>query len=366
MSLRRMNSLLYTGPCWDVQRLRAIVVPCIKTALQVNLAKAKGGWRPLTMLESLEEEFKAIEGPTTQRCSLARSLLPAGEVYSRHNLAYERRQPAAADVLYLDALVVEDARSSGRPLARLPADYEKFLNAINLCQADAVMQARGVCDEARRLYQEAFQGLRIHVDTAWGPSEEVRCDRGVPQGAVSSPELSKPAQDPLLRLRERSSACYITSAGRRVAVAGFVDDTEHYAQGVWQLPQLLRDLHDGSKLTGVGYAWDKFSVLCTDWEDMLGSPWSGGTRSETLPRAREHDPEKLLGKRGTFADHNTLAAEDLQDKLDNLCRRLSTRRMSWDELIMSAQFFGVGHINYAPLIGIPPPVHLHRHDTAVQ
>eukprot|EP00439_Symbiodinium_sp_Y106_P085146 s1457_g27.t1 len=162
----------------DVQRLRAIVVPCIKTALQVNLAKAKGGWRPLTMLESLEEEFKAIEGPTTQRCSLARSLLPAGEVYSRHNLAYERRQPAAADVLYLDALVVEDARSSGRPLARLPADYEKFLNAINLCQADAVMQARGVCDEARRLYQEAFQGLRIHVDTAWGPSEEVRCDRG--------------------------------------------------------------------------------------------------------------------------------------------------------------------------------------------
>ena len=366
----------------DVQRLRAIVVPCIKTALQVNLAKAKGGWRPLTMLE---EEFKAIEGPTTQRCSLARSLLPVGEVCSRHNLAYERKQPAAADVLYLDALVVEDARSSGRPLARLPADYEKFFNAINLCQADAVMQARGVCDEARMLYQEAFQGLRIHVDTAWGPSEEVRCDRGVPQGAVSSPELSKPAQDPLLRLRERSSACYITSAGRRVAVAGFVDDAEHYAQGVWQLPQLLRDLHDGSKLTGVGYAWDKFSVLCTDWEDMLGSPegeriglteqgvqvsgydiWSGGTRSETLPRAREHDPEKLLGKRGTLADRNTLAAEDLQDKLDNLGRRLSTRHMSWDELIMSAQFFGVGHINYAPLIGIPPPVHLHRHDTAVQ
>ena len=179
----------------DVQRLRAIVVPCIKTALQANLAKAKGGWRPLTMLE--EEEFKAIEGPTTQRCSLARSLLPVGEVCSRHNLAYERKQPAAADVLYLDALVVEDARSSGRPLARLPADYEKFFNTINLCQADAVMQARGVCDEARRLYQEAFQGLRIHVDTAWGPSEEVRCDRGVPQGAVSSPELSKPAQDPL-------------------------------------------------------------------------------------------------------------------------------------------------------------------------
>ena len=32
--------------------------------------------------------------------------------------------------------------------------------------------------------------------------------------------------------------------------------------------------------------------------------WSGGTRSEILPRAREGDVEKLLGKRGTFADRN--------------------------------------------------------------
>ena len=170
-----------------------------------------------------------------------------------------------------------------------------------------------------------------------------------------------------------------------MAVAGFVDDSEHYAQGVWQLRHLLRDLHVGSMLTGVGYAWDKFSALCTDWEDMMGSLegenigltmegvpvsgfdiWTGGARNEFLPRAREGDTEKLLGKRGTFEDRNTMAAADLQDKLDNLRRRLSTRRLSWDELIMSAQFFGIGHINYAPLIGIPLPVLLHRHDADVQ
>eukprot|EP00439_Symbiodinium_sp_Y106_P019789 s1792_g2.t1 len=51
-----------------------------------------------------------IEG---QRCLLARSFLPVGETYSSHYLAYERRQPAAADMLYLDALVVEDSRRSG-------------------------------------------------------------------------------------------------------------------------------------------------------------------------------------------------------------------------------------------------------------
>ena len=51
-----------------------------------------------------------IEG---QRCLLARFFLPVGETYSSHYLAYERRQPAAADMLYLDALVVEDSRRSG-------------------------------------------------------------------------------------------------------------------------------------------------------------------------------------------------------------------------------------------------------------
>ena len=87
------------------------------------------------------------------------------------------------------------------------------------------------------------------VDTKWGPSPPVHCQRGVPQGAVSSPELSKPAQDPLLRVREHSCACYVSSSGRRVSVAGYVDDAEHYAQGACQLPQLLCDLSIGSLLT---------------------------------------------------------------------------------------------------------------------
>ena len=126
------------------------------------------------------------------------------------------------------------------------------------------MQARGVCDEVRRLYQEASQGLRIHVDTAWGPSEEVTCDRGVLQGAVS-PELSiVPTAGKKQCLLHHlcwpmgGSGCL---CGRRPALT----------RGARQLPQLLRDLRDGSMLTGVGDAWDKFSVLCTDWEDMLDS-----------------------------------------------------------------------------------------------
>ena len=288
-------------------------------------------------------------------------------------------------MLYLDVQVCEDSRAHHLALARVPADFEKFFNTVNLHQVDAVQQARGIPDAIRRFYQAAFQGLTIRVDTRWGPSEPVHCHRGIPQGAVSSPELSKPAQDPLLRLRESSQACYVSSAGRRVPVAGYVDDEEHYAAGASQLPRLLQDLSRGSRLTGIGFAWDKFHAFATDWDEVADSPqgqaagfspdgipvtgydiWTGEEKTVTLPWARQDDEELLLGKRGTYLDRHAAAAEDLLLKLDKLLKSFSARRFSWDELTLGAQLYAAGYLNYAPLVGIPDLQTLHRHDAAVQ
>ena len=366
----------------DTQRAIGSVAPSLKTAVQVNMPKPKGGWRPLTMLE---EAFKAIEGPVTHRLVSARASLPAGSVYSAWNRAYEPGQSAASDVLYLDVQVCEDSLAHHLPLARVPADFEKFFNTVNLHQVDAVQQARGLPDSIRQFYQAAFQGLTIQVDTRWGPSDPVHCHRGVPQGAVSSPELSKPAQDPLLRLRESSPACYISSAGRRVPMAGYVDDAEHYASGARQLPRLLQDLSRGSLLTGIGFAWDKFHAFATDWDIVAATPqgqaagftpegipvsgydiWTGEELTATLPRAKDTDEELLLGKRGTYLDRHSAATEDLMLKLDKLLQGFSARRFSWDELILGAQLYAAGYLNYAPLVGTPSPQALHRHDSAVQ
>ncbi|CAE7837193.1 unnamed protein product [Symbiodinium sp. CCMP2592] len=321
------------------------------------LLTPNGGWRPLTMLE---EAFKAIEGPVTHRLVSARAFLTAGSVFSAWNRAYEPGQSAASDVLYLDVQVCEDSLAHHLPLARVPADFEKFFNTVNLHQVDAVQQARGLPDPIRQLYQAAFQGLTIQVDTKWGLSDPVHCHRGIPQGAASSPELSKPAQDPLLRLRENSTACYVSSAGRR-------------------------DLSKGSQLTGIGFAWDKFHAFATDWDIVAASPqgqaagftpegipvsgydiWAGAELVTTLPRARDTDEELLLGKRGTFLDRHSAAAEDILLKLDKLLQGFSARRFSWDELILGAQVYAAGYLNYAPLVGIPHPQALHRHDSAVQ
>ncbi len=75
--------------------------------------------------------------------------------------------------------------------------------------------------EARRLVAEAFGGIQVAVESRWGLSPDIATSRGVPQGSISGPEESKPAQEPVLRLRESSSAKYVTAAGRRVACAAY-------------------------------------------------------------------------------------------------------------------------------------------------
>ena len=83
-----------------------------------------------------------------------------------------------------------------------------------------------------------------------------------------------------------------------------MDDAENYAQGACQLPILLQDSSKGSLLTGIGFAWDKFSAYASDWDEYAATPegagfaadaapvsgfdiWSGGTREFSLPRARQ-------------------------------------------------------------------------------
>ena len=243
----------------DLQRLTGIVAPSLQVAVQVHLAKPAGGWRPLSMLE---EGLKSIEAPVAARLSNARLGCCLDHPFSHLNRAYAKGVPAAVQVLYLDCLVCEDALRHRRPLLRVPADYEKFFNTLQLPQVDALQQARGFPDSVRRLHQSLFAHSQVLLDTRAGLSSPISVTRGVPQGSVSSPELSRAAQDPILRLRSSDGAAYVTSTGRRVVAAGYVDDIEHYGSGVADLPAAL-----GSRASGVGFAWPKFSAYASDWDE---------------------------------------------------------------------------------------------------
>lgn len=368
----------------DLQRSSGTVASCLKTALQVHLPKSDGGWRPLSMLE---EGFKAVEGPVTRRLNRQFDPWePSRSPFSSVNLAFQRGVSAASEVLYLDVLLCEDAHLHSLPFCRVPADYEKFFNTLQLASVDAIHECRGLPDAARRLYQSAFQGVHMCISTGVGSSEPVLVTRGCPQGAVSSPALSRAAQEPILRLRESSSASYRTSSGRRVACVGYADDVEHYGSGLRDLPAILAELGAGSQATGIGFSWRKFWAFCSDWDSALPllSPaaaavvsadgaqvvswdiWAGGAQQAFLPRGREDREERLLGKRGFVFNRHEPAAADLLEKFASARRRLAYKRCSWEECVALYQWIMRGVAGYAPLVGIPHPLQLHAEDAAFQ
>lgn len=57
----------------DTQRACGLVASSNKHAEQVNMRKAQGGWRPLSMLE---ESFKAVEGAVARQKLQVRAGLP--------------------------------------------------------------------------------------------------------------------------------------------------------------------------------------------------------------------------------------------------------------------------------------------------
>ena len=253
----------------DAQRLLAIVSDRAKVVVQVNIPKPSTGFRPIGLLE---ESLKGIEGPVARRRVNSRSPSALGDVYSSANVAGERGRQAAIEVLYLDVLVCEDASHFRLPFCRIPTDYERFFNVIQLPVVDTVDECRGLSDTARRLPYEALFRAQVFIETKWGEAPGISVTRGLPQGSVSGPELSHRAQAPILRIRASSRAQYVISAGRLVPCAGYVDDTEHYGSGAAHLPLILQELGLTSEVTGIGFSWQKFSAYASDWDEFVSSP----------------------------------------------------------------------------------------------
>ena len=94
--------------------------------------------------------------------------------------------------------------------------------------------------------------------------------------------------------------------------------------------------------------------------------WQGRRGRNTLNRTLPGSVETLLGKITTFEDKHTLAADAVLVKLQQALRRLSQRRSSWDERLAFFQWIMRGAIAYVPLVGLPPPIELHKIDAAFQ
>ena len=192
----------------------------------------------------------------------------------------------------------------------------------------------GVPDAARCVYQSAFQGHRVCICSGVGLTA-----------------LSRAAQDPVLRLHERSPAAYTTSDAALLAqgtqtmlsimVTAFA--ISPLSCRSWALAALLRVLVLPGASSGpspsIGISRRYSLVSCALMALVLPVGTFGlGVLRVSLPRVAEDKVEYLLEKRGSVLDRHSLAAADLLGTFAAARCRLSMKHCTWDECVAFCQW----------------------------
>ena len=187
------------------------------------------------------------------------------------------------------------------PLLRVPADFEKFFNTLQLPLIDALQQGRGIPDSVQRLHQSLFSEAKVCLDTRVGLTTAISVTRGAASGQA--------AQDPILHLRARDRAAFCSCLQH-------IQDPRLHTHGAsvssWNIWQ-----------GGYLHAPPK-----TMWTAFLASAAQSWTATAWPP------PTCWVSS-------------------------------SWDEARPMIQYILGGTLNYAPLVGLPAPSALHREDAAL-
>jgi hypothetical protein len=147
-------------------------------------------------------------------------------VLSETNSAYDKGRGGTCYVLNVRAAVLEDAIDREKKVTIVQMDYESWFDKLIREMAWANMRGRAVSERAVQLFEEMYTGMKNCVATTHGRTDLFPREGtgGVGQGAVSSPKISKFAQDPFLRALEGRLHLYETAEGTRVSNAGYSDD----------------------------------------------------------------------------------------------------------------------------------------------
>ena len=196
--------------------LRTQLVPqVLKEAQLIWTSKHNGGVRGISLLEEI---MKALEAIVANRIEAAMASLPLGAVLSSSNVGFQKGRGAEL-VLAVVQDFLDQAREQGQPpMSLLPWDVRSFFDEIDVAVPDAVMQSRGLPEDAAGLLVELHTaGATLRALTPWGCTPPVLRRTGVHQGGCSAPLLSRFAGEIIARSVDAHPHAARIGGGRAVS-----------------------------------------------------------------------------------------------------------------------------------------------------
>ncbi|KAJ4448046.1 hypothetical protein ANN_10058 [Periplaneta americana] len=146
------------------------------------------------------------------------------------------------------------------PLYIAFVDYKKAFDSLEHASVFQALVNQGVKTKYVRLLKTIYSQSTAKVKTE-KVGQTFTLGRGVKQGDPISPKLFTCVLEGIFRKLQWSSKCGITVNGRRLTNLRFADDVVLFATSHKQLQQMLRELNEISKSTGLEMNFSKTQLM---------------------------------------------------------------------------------------------------------
>lgn len=208
-------------------------------------------YRPISLMSNLYKLFTKI---------ITRRLTQILDENQPPEQAGFRSGFSTADHLQALNQIIEKMEEFNLPLYIAFVDYKKAFDFLEHASVFQALVNQGVETKYVRLLKTIYSQSTAKVKTE-KVGQTFTLGRGVKQGDPISPKLFTCVLEEIFRKLQWSSKCGITVNGRRLTNLRFADDVVLFATSHKQLQQMLRELNEISKSTGLEMNFSKTQLM---------------------------------------------------------------------------------------------------------
>lgn len=208
-------------------------------------------YRPISLMSNLYKLFTKI---------ITRRLTQILDENQPPEQAGFRSGFSTADHLQALNQIIEKMEEFNLPLYIAFVDYKKAFDSLEHASVFQALVNQGVETKYVRLLKTIYSQSTAKVKTE-KVGQTFTLGRGVKQGDLISPKLFTCVLEEIFRKLQWSSKCGITVNGRRLTNLRFADDVVLFATSHKQLQQMLRELNEISKSTGLEMNFSKTQLM---------------------------------------------------------------------------------------------------------
>ena len=308
--------------------------------------KAKGNtssnYRPITCLPIVWKILTGILAEEVYWFLNDNMLLPDEQKGCR------KKTRGTSDLLYIDKMVLKEARARKKNLAMTWIDYRKAYDMMPHSWILECLQELGVNDKIRRLLEESMKSWRVELTCAGQLLGEVKVKRGIFQGDSLSPLLFVCAMIPLTHILRKTKPGYeFSGSGKKINHLLYMDDLKLYGKKEKELDSLVQTVRVFSQDIRMEFGIDKCAMIVLKRGKLVMSDGIKLPDAKEIKSMNEGEGYKYLG----IIEADEIKKKEMKEKVSNeykrRVRKILETKLSGENVIKAINSWAISLVRYS-------------------